>query len=96
MKRKNISKYRALQQSKYTEGYTLDGSDVYIDNLKKIIRSNEKSLILDKEKIKFFEDFEYLIKDNIFKSINNVKIIDNKIIILIFLKFILIQKKKKF
>ena len=62
-----------------SEGYTLDGSNIYIDNLKKIIRSEEKSLLLDQDKNKIFlNDFEYLINDNIFKSLKNVKIIDNK------------------
>ena len=62
-----------------SEGYILDGSNIYIDNLKKIIRSDDKSIIIDQEKNQIFlDEFEYLIKDNIFKSVNNVKIIDNK------------------
>ena len=78
-----------------SEGYILNGSNIYIDNLKKIIRSDEKSIIIDQEKNQIFlEEFEYLIKDNIFKSVNNVKIIDNKNNNFDFLNLYWYKKKK--
>ena len=61
-----------------SENYVLEGSDVFIDNNKKIITSKKSSKLIDQDKNKIYlENFEYLIEKNIFKSIGNVKIIDN-------------------
>ena len=45
-----------------SEGYILEGEDIFFDNNKKIISSNNKSLILDKDKNKIYlEMFNYFI-----------------------------------
>jgi LPS-assembly protein len=62
-----------------SDKYILEGSDILVDNIKKIINSNKKSILTDQENNKIYlENFEYLIAENIFKSVGNVKIIDNK------------------
>ena len=62
-----------------SEKYILDGSDILINNKNKIIKSNELSSLKDLDGNKIFLDtFKYQIEKNIFKSVGNVKIIDNK------------------
>tara|TARA_A100001015_G_scaffold321674_1_gene453933 strand:- start:5974 stop:8370 length:2397 start_codon:yes stop_codon:yes gene_type:complete len=62
-----------------SEKYVLDGSDIIIDNKNKIIKSNEKSSLIDLDGNKIFLNaFEYQIEKNIFKSVGYIKIIDNK------------------
>ena len=60
-----------------SENYSLEGTDLYFDNKNKIIKSNKNSILKDINGNKiFFENFEYIAKDNIFKSIGFVKILD--------------------
>ncbi len=62
-----------------SEKYILDGSNILINNKSKIIKSNDPSSLKDLDGNKIFLDtFEYQIEKNIFKSVGNVKIIDNK------------------
>ena len=62
-----------------SEKYVLNGSDILINNEKKFISSAEDSILTDLDGNKIFlENFEYKVESNIFKSIGNVKIIDNK------------------
>ena len=61
-----------------SDNYTLEGNDIFIDNIKKIITSKKKAKLIDQDKNRIFlENFEYLIEENIFKSIGAVKIIDS-------------------
>jgi LPS-assembly protein len=60
-----------------SEEYILEGKDIIIDNKKKIIKSNKNSILSDKDGNKIFlENFEYLAKKNIFKSIGQIKVED--------------------
>ena len=60
-----------------SDKYIIEGSDIIIDNKKKIINSKKNSKILDQDKNQIYlENFEYLIEENIFKSIGNIKITD--------------------
>ena len=62
-----------------SDKYILEGSDIVIDNKKKIIRSKEISNLTDLDGNKIYlNSFEYLIEKNIFKSVDLVEIVDNK------------------
>ena len=57
--------------------YSLDGEDLFFDNKNQIIKSNKPSILKDSSGIKIYlENFEYLAKQNIFKSIGLVKVKD--------------------
>ncbi len=60
-----------------SENYSLEGSDIYFDNKNKIIKSDQSSILKDLSgNMIYLENFEYLIEDNIFKSIGLVKVVD--------------------
>ena len=60
-----------------SENYSLSGEDIFFDNKKKIIKSNKNSILEDLSGNKiYFENFEYLSNENIFKSVGFIKIID--------------------
>ena len=60
-----------------SEGYILEGKNIFFDNNKKVISSNSKSLILDKDKNKIYlEMFNYFIPKKMFFSKGSVKIQD--------------------
>ena len=62
-----------------TEKYIIEGEDIFFDNGKGFILSEKNAVITDKEKNKIYlENFEYLTKSNIFKSIGYIKIEDIK------------------
>ena len=61
------------------EKYNLEGSDLYVDNKNKIIKSEKKSIIKDQdENLIYLDNFEYSIENSLFKSIGNIKIQDSK------------------
>ena len=60
-----------------SEGYIIEGKNIFFYNDKKIIPSNENALITDKENNQIsLEKFNYEINKDIFKSVGNVKIQD--------------------
>ena len=59
-----------------SEGYRLTGKNIIFNNKKKIISSKDSSLIEDDKNKIYLENFEYLIKQNIFKSVGYIKIED--------------------
>jgi len=61
-----------------SENYLIIGRDITFDNKLKFINSKEKTVVedIDKNKI-YMENFEYLINDNIFKSIGFINVEDN-------------------
>ena len=60
-----------------SENYSLDGEDIYFDNKNKIIKSQKSAILKDLSGNEiYFENFEYLINENIFKSIGLIKITD--------------------
>ncbi len=60
-----------------SQNYTLEGANLFFDNKLKIIKSNKSSILRDLSGNKIYlENFEYLIKENIFKSIGLIKIVD--------------------
>ena len=59
------------------ENYIIEGSNIIFDNNNRIIKSNDKSVITDKDKNNIYLDsFEFQINKNIFKSIGYIKIED--------------------
>ena len=74
-----IFKSKGLTKIITSDKYILEGSDIVIDNKKKIISSKEVSNLTDLDGNKIYlNSFEYLIEKNIFKSLDLVEIIDNK------------------
>ena len=68
-------------QTKLTtsESYIIEAEDILFDNKNRFINSKNKSILkdLDGNQI-YLENFEYLINENIFKSIGYIKIEDQK------------------
>ena len=72
---------RSIGQTKITtsENYIIESSDVTLDNSKHYISSKMNTTIIDQDKNRIFvKNFDYRIKNNIFKSIGKIEIIDNK------------------
>ena len=60
-----------------TQNYLIKGEDIVFDNRKKYIKSDKKTIINDIDNNEItLEKFEYLIKDNVFRSVGSIKIID--------------------
>jgi len=60
------------------ENYTVEGIDITLNNLKKLISSDKKTIVRDQDNNEIFlSNFEYLINDYIFKSIGEIEIKDN-------------------
>tara|TARA_A100001015_G_scaffold305404_1_gene398088 strand:+ start:2673 stop:4253 length:1581 start_codon:yes stop_codon:yes gene_type:complete len=60
-----------------SDEYIIETYDLFFDNNKNIISSNKEAIIYDQDENKIYlNSFEYLIKDNIFKSIGSIKFID--------------------
>jgi len=79
-----------------TEKYKIDGSDIIFDSINDFITSDKAAIITDQEDNKIYlENFEYLIKDNIFKSIGFIKIIDKNDNLYEFSQIYIDTKKKK-
>ena len=67
---KNVLKTIGLTNLTTSQNYSLEGSDIFFDNKNKVIRSDKSSIVKDLSGNKiYFENFEYLIKENIFKSV---------------------------
>ena len=61
-----------------SKNYILEGSDIKFDNLKNFIISNKNAIVTDKENNKIYlENYEYLIEENIFKSVGKIEIVDS-------------------
>ncbi len=62
-----------------SQGFSLMGKDVIFDNKNFLIKSNKPSIIkdLDKNEI-YLENFEYSTKNNFFKSVGKIKLLDSK------------------
>ena len=61
-----------------SENYLIKSKNILVDDNIKLIQSNEETIIedIDKNKI-FLDNFEYLVNDNIFKSVGFVNVLDN-------------------
>ena len=72
-----------------SDEYVIEGEDIIINDLAQSIKSEKNTVITDKENNKIYlQNFEYIIKENIFKSVGEISIKDKKIILTSFLKFI--------
>ncbi len=61
------------------ENYYLNGNDMFIDNINKIIKSEKKSILKDQDgNLIYLDNFEYSVENSLFKSIGFVEIKDNK------------------
>ena len=85
-------------QTKITtsESYIIEAEDILFDNKNKFINSKNKSILkdLDGNQI-YLENFEYLINENIFKSIGYIKIEDQKKNVYEFSQIYIDTKKKE-
>ena len=61
-----------------SENYTLESNNILFDDLNKIIKSEELTTITDQNNNKIYlSNFEYLTNKYIFKSVGEIKVIDN-------------------
>ena len=59
------------------ERYFLEGEDLFVDNTKKIIKSEKKSVLTDRDGNKIYIDnFEYSVEKSLFKSVGFIEIQD--------------------
>ena len=71
--------FKSVGPTKITtsEKYVIEGKDVIFDNNKNFIKSNQNTLVTDKDKNKIYLDnFEYYTVNKIFKSIGFIKVKD--------------------
>ena len=62
-----------------SENYSIESSDITLNNSTKQISSKNQTIVTDQDKNKIFvENFEYQTESNIFKSIGNIEVIDIK------------------
>lgn len=74
-----IFKSIGLTEINTSENYFLKGGDIILDNINQIILSDNKTIITDQDLNTIsLENFEYMIKKNIFKSIGKITIKDIK------------------
>ena len=74
-----IFKTKGPTKVETSEGYILEGEDLFLDNKQKIIKSNKKSNLTDIEQNNIILDsFEFLVKESLFKSIGFIEITDSK------------------
>ena len=79
------------------EGYIVNSADIIMDNSKNSIVSNKKTIIKDIDGNRIFlENFEFLNKKNIFKSIGVVKVEDKLNNTFEFSQIYIDTKKRKF
>ena len=79
-----------------SEGFELEGTDVLFDNKKKIISSNKKAIIKDKDGNKIYvEMFNYIIQKNIFFSKGKISITDINNNEYLFSEIYIDEKKQK-
>ena len=73
-----ILKTRGTTTITTSENYLIKSKNILVDDNIKLIQSNEETIIedIDKNKI-FLDNFEYLVNDNIFKSVGFVNVLDN-------------------
>ena len=80
-----------------SEGFYLVGEDILFDNKNYIIKSSKPATIQDLEKNNIFlENFEYSTKDNFFKSIGKVKLVDSKNNSYSFSQIYIDEKRRKY
>ena len=74
---KDVFKTFGITNLKSSKNYLLEGEDIVFDNKNKKIFSTKSSVLTDLSGNKIYlKNFEYLIDENIFKSIGLVKIVD--------------------
>jgi LPS-assembly protein len=74
---KDVFKTFGITNLKSSKNYLLEGEDIVFDNKNKKIFSSKSSVLTDLSGNKIYlKNFEYLIDENIFKSIGLVKIVD--------------------
>ncbi len=62
-----------------SKNYIIDSSDITLDNSTKQIYSKKQTIVTDQDNNKIsVENFEYQTKNNIFKSIGKIEVLDNR------------------
>ncbi len=68
-----------LTEISTSENYNIETADITLNNFSKKIFSKKPAVVIDQDKNKIFVDnFDYQTNTNIFKSIGNIEVIDNK------------------
>ena len=63
-----------------SENYIINSSDIVFDDLKKYIASDKKTVIIDQDNNRIvLDNFEYLIRNFIFKSVGNIKKVEDNL-----------------
>ena len=79
------------------EGYVVDGSNFFFDSLNNNLVSKESTVIKDvEENTIYLENFEFLNRENIFKSVGSIKVEDKIKNVYEFSQIYIDVKKKKF
>mgnify|MGYP001425539724 FL=1 len=95
-KKNELLKSKGKTSIQTSEGYFLTSTNITFDNIKKIIRSEEPTILNDLENNNIYlENFEYSTKNNFFKSIGNIKVIDSKNNSYNFSQIYIDEKKKR-
>ena len=80
-----------------SENYVIESKDIILNKEKNFIKSEDETKIIDKDKnLIFLDNFEYLIKKDIFKSVGKIRIEDNKQNTYNFSQIYIDTKKRKF
>ncbi len=78
---KNLRLLKSKGETKIltSEGFVVEGKNIFFDNENKLIKSNENATIIDLEgNTIFLEKFEYSTKNNFFKSTGKIEVVDTK------------------
>tara|TARA_B100001063_G_scaffold245963_1_gene283268 strand:+ start:448 stop:1017 length:570 start_codon:yes stop_codon:yes gene_type:complete len=95
--KKKILETKGLTQIITPKKYILNGENIIANSDKKLIFSNDKTIITDEDNNSIFlENFEYLSKENIFKSIGHIEIKDKLENSYQFSQIYIDTKKKKY
>ena len=79
-----------------SEGFFLSGQNIIFDNYNEIIKSDEPAKIKDLENNEIYLDrFEYSVKNNFFKSVGNIKIVDSSNNLYKFSQIYIDEKKRE-
>ncbi len=93
---KQVLKTEGFTKVITSENYTIETQDVIVDNINKVINSKKKTKIYDQSGNEInLDNFDYQIKENIFKSLGIVKVVDTSKNVYEFSQIYIDTKKKE-
>ena len=93
---KQVLKTEGFTKVITSENYTIETQDVIVDNINKVINSKKKTKIYDQSGNEInLDNFDYQIKENIFKSLGLVKVVDTNKNVYEFSQIYIDTKKKE-